>query len=198
MKDTMKLALILFLITAVSAFILSVSNQVTAPIIAEADAIKNDQAKKSLLDESEEFKEVDQALMEKIKVKNPNVVQCDEGLKSGESVGYVFKTRTPGYHGHIEFMVGISNGGKVEGIEILNHEETPGLGANILKPSFKTSFEGKAIADGLYAVKEPRGDNEVQAITSATITTNAMVNEVNKVIEAYKEINGTVDVSTKE
>lgn len=188
MKETLRLALILFLITAVSASILSLSNQVTAPIIAEADELKNEEAKKNLLNEADEFEQADDSLMELLKSKDSNIVQCDEGTKNGELVGYVFKTITAGYGGDIEFMVGISSDGRVEGIEILNHEETPGLGANILKPSFQTSFEGKSIENSLSATKEPSGESEVQALTSATITTNAMVDEVNKVIEAYKEV----------
>ena len=198
MKETAKLAFILFLITAISAFILSVSNKVTEPIIAEANELKNEEAKIKLLNKSKEFKDLDDELLDVIKSKNANIVQCDEGLSDGEVVGYVFQTSTPGYKGYIEFMIGISIDGKVEGIEILNHEETPGLGANIIRPSFKTSFEGKTIANGLSAVKEPSREDEVQAITSATITTDAVVDEVNRVIDAYKELDKSLDESSQE
>ena len=86
-------------------------------------------------------------------------------------------------------MLSIDTEARVEGIEILNHEETPGLGANILRDSFKDSFKGKLVTEGLTSSKQPSKDNEVQALTSATITTNGVLDEVNKLIKAYETLN---------
>ncbi len=100
-------------------------------------------------------------------------------------VGYTFKTRIKGYGGEIELIAGISTEGKVEGIKILNHGETPGLGANATKAHFTDSFKNKSVDRELVAIKDPKEDNEVQALTSATITTNSVVDGINKVLEVY-------------
>lgn len=188
MKDTVKLALTLFIITAISALILAISNNVTAPVIAEANELKTDQAKMELLEDGEEFISVDESLLKELQEKDNRIVECDEGLKNNEVVGYVFKTTTSGYSGDIEFMVGISSEGNLNGIKVLSHDETPGLGESIMKPSFLNSFKDRSIEKELTAVTEPSGKSEVQAITSATITTDAMVGEINNIIKVFNEV----------
>ena len=168
MKSTVRLVLTLFLITAISALILSLSNKVTAPVIAEADKLKEDKARMELLPEGETFEILE-----------------EEGLKNGETIGYIIKSTTNGYGGSIEFLIGIKEDGKLGGIKVLSHEETAGLGENITKPFFADSFKDKSIDGELVATKQPSQDNEVQAITSATVTTTAMVGEINKIIEAF-------------
>ena len=84
-------------------------------------------------------------------------------------------------------MTGISTEGKITGLKVLNHGETPGLGANSTKPYFSNSFKNKSVASELTAAKKPQGDNEVQALTSATVTTNAIVDGVNIVRQIYNE-----------
>lgn len=190
MKETIKLALILFLITSISAGILGFSNKITEPLIAQADVIKDEKAKKVLLKDATEFKSADEDVLTEIKKIDGNISQCDLGFKDGELIGYIFKTQAKGYGTKpIEFMLSIDTEARVEGIEILNHEETPGLGANILRDSFKNSFKGKLVTEGLISSKQPSKDNEVQALTSATITTNGVLDEVNKLIKAYETLN---------
>ncbi len=185
MKSTVRLVLTLFLITAISALILSLSNKVTAPVIAEADKLKEDKARMELLPEGETFEILEEDIISKLKESDSNIVDCFKGLKNGETIGYIIKSTTNGYGGSIEFLIGIKEDGKLGGIKVLSHEETAGLGENITKPFFADSFKDKSIDGELVATKQPSQDNEVQAITSATVTTTAMVGEINKIIEAF-------------
>lgn len=186
MKETLKLGLILFIITAVSASVLAVSNNITAPRIEEADRIANDLAKQEVLKDAEDFKILDAKKLKEVVGSNSNIIEINEGYnKENQLVGYTFKTKVKGYGGEIEFITGISTEGKVTGINILNHSETPGLGANAVKPYFTNSFKNKTVDNELVAVKDPKEDNEVQALTSATITTTAVVDGVNIVREIY-------------
>ncbi len=83
-------------------------------------------------------------------------------------------------------MTGISTEGKITGIKVLNHSETPpGLGENATKSYFSDSFRDKPVDEELVSAKEPKGDNEVQALTSATTTTNAVLDGVNSAREIY-------------
>lgn len=181
MNETLKLGLILFLITAISATVLGISNNVTAGKIAEADKIANDNARKEALSVAEEFNLLDENEIKSIVNKNPEVLEVYEGLdSSGEIVGYVIKTLVGGFGGDIEVMTGISLEGKITGMKVVSHEETPGLGANATDPDFQKRFENIPVDEPLVVVSgDPAAKNEVEAITSATITTNAVAEGVN-------------------
>ena len=98
-----------------------------------------------------------------------------EGVK-GEAV----KAAPRGYSGPIEMLVGVGKDGKVTGLKILNHRETPGLGANITKPGFLKQFIGKSVKDPI----EPKKD--IDAITGATISSKAVCEGVRKVLKEKK------------
>lgn len=186
MKEILKLGLILFIITAVSASVLAVSNNITEPRIAEADRKANDLAKQEVLETAEEFDILDEGKLKEVAGSNSNIIEINEGYsKEDEIVGYTFKTKVKGYGGEMELIIGISTEGEVTGINILNHGETPGLGANATESYFTDSFKNKLVDNELVAVKDPSEDNEVQALTSATITTTAVVDGVNIVREIY-------------
>ncbi|CCQ98380.1 Electron transport complex, RnfABCDGE type, G subunit [[Clostridium] ultunense Esp] len=187
MNETLKLGLILFIITAVAASVLAVSNSVTSERIAEADRLANERAKMEVLDIAEEFNTIDEGRLKDIIGSNTNIVEINEGYKDSDLVGYTFNMKVNGYGGEITFMTGVSKEGKITGLKILNHGETPGLGANSTKPYFSNSFKDKSVDNELTATKSPQGDSEVQALTSATITTNAIVDGVNIVRQVYNE-----------
>ena len=100
---------------------------------------------------------------------------------SGEPVGVIYKVAPGGYGGKVETLVGFDIASqKITGIKILTQSETPGLGANSVKPWFAARFAGKSAAQPLKIVKtETSSDQEVQAITAATITSTAVVKGIN-------------------
>ena len=185
MNETLKLGLILFIITVVSASILAISNDITSVKIAEAAKIADQLAKNEILPEGQTFKELDEGKTKEIQNENSQILEVYEGYNGDNLIGYTIKTKVKGYGGEMELMTGISVEGKITGIKILNHGETPGLGANATKSYFTDSFADKPVDNEITAVKEPKEDNEVQALTSATITTNAVVDGVNIVREVY-------------
>ncbi|HLR35090.1 MAG TPA: RnfABCDGE type electron transport complex subunit G [Tissierellales bacterium] len=186
MNETLKLGLVLLIVTAVSATILGISNFVTADKIAEADKLANDSARKEALSVAEDFELLIEET-EKIKKINPEVLEIYEGLDgSGETIGYVIKTEVLGFGGDIEVMTGISLEGKITGMKVLDHAETPGLGARATEPEFQEKFNDKSVDESIVVVNsEPVGGNEVLAITSATITTDAVAQGVNIAREIF-------------
>lgn len=187
MNETLRLGLILFLITAVAALILGLSNMATSDKIAEADRLAKEKAKMEVLEGAEEFSSLDESRLKEIVGSNTNIVEVNEGYKGSDLVGYTFNIKVNGYGGEIEFMTGISTDGKITGLKVLNHGETPGLGANSTKPYFSNSFKNKSVANEITSAKSPQGDSEVQALTSATITTDSIVDGVNIVRELFNE-----------
>ena len=86
-------------------------------------------------------------------------------------------------------MVLNTSEGKVAGITIASHSETPGLGANAAEPEFLSRFYDKPIDKPLAVVTGDSGKaDEVEAITGATITSKAVVDGVNDAISLYNQV----------
>lgn len=84
-------------------------------------------------------------------------------------------------------MVGITADGNISGVKIGNHSETPGLGSKASEPTFKDQFKGKGTDKSLTVVKgNASNDNDIAAISGATITSKAVTSGVNAAIDLYK------------
>ncbi|WP_227368071.1 electron transport complex subunit RsxG [Halomonas sp. M20] len=102
-------------------------------------------------------------------------------------------TTHQGYSGDIALLIGISANGKLTGVRVLSHRETPGLGDKIeaRKSGWIKQFAGLSLGDppvGQWAVKKEGGTFD--AFTGATITPRAVVNAVQRSLEyfaAYRE-----------
>ena len=99
---------------------------------------------------------------------------------SGDTVaGTAFQVVAPdGYSGNIFIMIGIFPDGKLGGIEILSHAETPGLGNLIESESWKGIFKGRSLNDTNFKVKKDGGD--IDQLTGATISPRAVSGAVEK------------------
>ena len=179
MKENLKLGLILLLITGIAGLLLGGAFEITKAPIAASIESNRQTAMKEILPLADKFVKTD------VKV-NDKVSEVNSGMKGTEIAGYAIKVAPKGYGGPVEIMVGVSKDGKVTGIKILSHTETPGLGANAPNPEFSGQFVNKPIKDKLEVVKvAPTKDNQVQAITGATITSKAVTLGVNDAIDFY-------------
>lgn len=177
-----KVSIILFLITGISAFILAYANKVTKPLIDENNRIKQETAMKKVMPDAESFEENTGFIAEE----NAVVKKVYDAKAGGETVGYAVLSEPMGYNGAISMVVGISSDGVVTGLDITNQTETAGLGANCTNPEFTGKFEGKTA--GIEVVKKTPGENQIDAMTSATITSKAVTGGVNAAIDAVKTI----------
>lgn len=171
-KEIIKVGFILFVITALSALLLAFANKITAPIIAENNRIKTEEAMRLVLPEAETF----------TKAGIDGVDEVYIGNVGDNFVGVCVVSSANGYGGAVKVMTGISAEGEVTGIDILGHSETPGLGANAEKPEFKSQFAGKTTGIGVSRGKAT--GNEINAMSGATITSKAVTEAVNKALEA--------------
>lgn len=191
MREIIKLGLTLLLICTISALALSMTYSVTIDKIVEQRNIASEESRKAILPDAESFKPVDENKLNEIVKFNDKVVEVYEGYAGGAVVGYAIKTLPSGYGGSLEVITGIKLDGNISGVRVGNHQETPGLGANATLPSFYTQYEGKSIDKELEVVKsEPSNENEIEAISGATITSNAVTTGVNYAIEAFNVIVG--------
>ncbi|BCA78354.1 RnfABCDGE type electron transport complex subunit G [Desulfuromonas sp. AOP6] len=187
MKEIGRLALVLTLIAAGAALILSLVEAVTRAPIAETRRQETLKAIRAVLpaeiDNSPDEDTVD--LVAGKDKKGRDVVHTFyRGRKEGQVTGVAFKVVAPdGYSGNIVIMVGVMPDGRVHGVEILSHAETPGLGDAIELPWFKKQFSGKSLENADWRVKKDGG--QFDQITGATISPRAIVGAVKKGLEFF-------------
>lgn len=202
-KLMFKDALILTIITLVSGFLLSFVFQLTKePIELRAYQKKMDAYKKvfvkadKFIDDESTAKLLTDA---KIKVSEATSklgkVGIDELLKaedsSGNTLGYVLTVFSDeGYGGKIKISMGYDvKEKKMTSIEILEANETAGLGENISTDDFKNQFSEKAVKE-FNVVKAKAGkENDIQALSGATISSTAVTNAVNAGLLAVGGLN---------
>lgn len=174
----LKTAVSLFLICAVTAGIVAGVNALTAPTIEANEIASANEAKSAVLSAAAEF--------ENAPLSDGNTAYIGKSA-DGETVGYVFRSSASGYGGKIEIMTGFDLEGNITGVQILSIDETPGLGLNAKKDSFLGQFTS---SNGELSVvkNQEAGENEILALTSATITSRAMVKAVNQAREYFEEV----------
>ena len=189
MNSIPRLVLVLTLITAGAGLILSMVEAVTREPIAEQRRQEMLRALQAVLPPADNSPDEDTVELVVGKDKRGRDVMRkffrgrNEG---GQLTGLAFKVVAPdGYSGNIDVMVGIDPSGTVVGIEILSHNETPGLGDKIAFPEYKKTFAGKNLDNADWRVKKDGG--EFDQITGATISPRAVVGAVRKGLEFYRD-----------
>ena len=108
----------------------------------------------------------------------------------GGLLGYAFTAEGNGYQGCIKLIAGVDAGlSGMKGMEVIESQETPGLGAEIAGGTFKEQFKGLSIVHPIEYVKnrKPQKPYQIEALTGATISSRAVVNILNRRI---REIRG--------
>lgn len=186
MNKIIKNTLILMGITLVSGLLLGLVHEITLEPIAEQEALAKAEAYATVFPEAETFTTIDDtAEAEAYLVENGFTTQeineiaeaCDA---SGNVVGHVFNLTTPeGYGGDIQLTVGVQNDMTMLGISFLSIGETAGLGMNADTDEWKAQFVGIQADEIVYTKSGKSADNEIDAVSSATITTKAVTGAVN-------------------
>ena len=179
MKHITTPAIRLFVICFVCALCLGICSEVTKePIAAQAKAAQ-DSAMEAVLPDAA-FEEISDAPV------SGTVTGVSVGKdSSGNTMGFVVSCTTSSFGGPLKMMVGVDTEGTVTGVRILSNSDTPGLGALATSPDIYEQFTGMS---GTLAVNKDRG--QVQAITSATITSRAVTVGVNDAISWVTENGG--------
>lgn len=181
MAKIIRLGLVLFIITAVTGLILGGVHTVTLEPIHEAEMREKNEALASTLPGAKDFKQLE------LKGDAGIVKEAYEGTADGKLVGYNFTVMPKGYGGLITLVVGMKPDCQVTAIKILAHSETPGLGAKAVDDAFTKQFKFKKVEE-LFVTKTPaEAENQIQAISGATITSRAVVSGVNASMKYLKQ-----------
>ena len=174
----LRLTATLLAICAVVALALAGVNAITAKKIAENKEKKTKEALQQVLPGATVFEEISFTDASGLVTK----------VYQDSAVGYAVEVAPNGFGGAITMMVGVSAEGQVLGISVISHAETPGLGAvaaaNTDKGvSFRDQFAG--LVSGITIGD---GDNQISAISGATISSQAIVDGVNAALECVKKL----------
>lgn len=179
-KSVIVPSVVLTVICIVIAASLAFTNSITADKIAALEKQQSVEAMKAVFDdEGASFRDGTVTLDDK-------EYSYSAVTLNGETIGYVFTVSNNGYGGAVKVMTGINNDGTVRRIQVLSvDDETPGLGQNAKsKAGFSEQFSGKS---GSISYEK---NKDIDALTGATITTNAVVRDVNTALELFQKVKG--------
>lgn len=188
----------LLAITLVAGFLLGLVYDVTLEPIQVQEELAKKEACQEVFADAADFRESD-ADLDAVTASNiengwdkQTIDEVMEAVdESGEIIGYVITvTDSEGYGGDITFSMGVQMDGMLNGISILSISETAGLGMKADTDEFKNQFKGKNVEKFEYTKTGAASDEQIDALSGATITTNAVTNGVNAGLAAFQYLKG--------
>ena len=200
MKNMIKDAAILFAITLIAGLCLGAVHFITEDPIKRAEEKALNDSYKEVFASASSFEEISgftnpaESDAAKWNAEGYGDVDINKALTakdaSGNVIGYILDVTThAGYGGDIEFTMGITGDGVLNGISILNIKETAGLGMRadeVLKPQFAS----KAAQTFEVTKTGSTSDSQIDAISGATITSKAVTGAVNAGVYYFNSLTG--------
>ncbi len=186
-KDVFIPTISLFIICLIMTAALAVTNSITATKIAENEALSQQESMTVVCPEATSFEFLSET-------EDGSTVYVGSVGEEGEDilkiVGYAISTVANGYGGQVKVMTGIDVNGEIINIDVYyNDDETPGLGKNTSNESFTSQFSGLSTSEIIVVDKDYSGKGpKVDAVTSSTISSRAVVAAVNKATEIYNTV----------
>jgi len=178
MNKIARMILTLTIIGTISGTVLAVMYQWSLPKIQANQIKETNAAVFKVLPETKKYKQVVDGEL--------TYFNCFD--QRGKQIGTAIICRGNGYQGVIKMIVGVNaDFTKFTGMTVLEQVETPGLGAKITDTGFEQQFAGLATKPPIEYVKgvKPEKQNQIQAITGATISSRAVVDIINKTVEQW-------------
>lgn len=185
MKSRVYMVFVLTLVAIISSGLLAYFAVYTHPYIEKNKKAEIEKAIKEV---------VPGTITNKI-IKDDNRFKVFAGYdKDGKLLGYAVYTVGTGFQDLITLMFGVDKHfEKMFRLEVLEQKETPGLGAKITDENLFLKFwKNKNVRGEILLAKPPKGeselkDNEVNAISGATISSRSVVAIVNKALKRLRE-----------
>ena len=183
-KDYVKKAIhlggTLLAVTAVTGIILGVVEHFTSQAIKQVELAAKNEAFKNVMPIAQTFEPMEKA-------ESDSVLDIVQAKDSSGVVGWCMTVETKSYGGPLQFIAGITKDGAVKAINILNHSDTPGLGARATEPEFYGQFTDKSQLPLKVVKGSASNPDEIAAISGATITSNAVTDGVNAAVEYWSK-----------
>ena len=162
---------VLLAIAAVSAGLLAGVNAMTRDVIANNKVAAANAARKEVVPMAASFDDSKAVVSEDL--------TFVPGLDAnGNTVGYVVVVSQGGYAANIDFSLGVGLDGKVTGLRVMNHQETPGLGAKISGIEWQKHWIG---TDKAYEFTKA-----ADAFAGATVSPTAVYTGIQRALTAFE------------
>ena len=191
MKERVWVIILLLIVSSVSAGSLGIMNVKTRPFIEKNKELKLKQAVLGALHVPYQKKELEETFETEIKLhvsdKTTFYLKYSE---KGIIEAVAFKMEGSGLWAPISMVMALKPDLKtIHGVTILDQAETPGLGARIVEAEFLDGFVGKLIKPEIILVsrKKAERENEVDAITGATLSSEALEAIINNQFQLYRK-----------
>jgi Na+-transporting NADH:ubiquinone oxidoreductase subunit C len=194
-QSTVYTMVFMFIVAFAFVFLLSLTNEATRERVELNQEVARKRAVLSALGVGELTDEEVLERFEEVEQLERDGATVFEATVDGETV-YAKEFAGSGLWGTIEGVLGVSGDvSATVGLEIINHNETPGLGGRITEPWFQRQFAGENIGAEGIAFTAGDGDfdhenSEVDGITGATRTTESMERIVNREIDQIESLLG--------
>jgi electron transport complex protein RnfG len=178
-SSMIKLGLVLTLFTASACVMLSLVYSGTKPLIDKHRENSLRAAIEDLFPDAEDFREIDNIYSLDRAV---TIESAFAAIKNGKITGAALTLSRASYSGPIRIMAGVSVDGIITGVKILEHKDTPGLGANAASSTYFVDRANGITFYGQFAGKKASDSFEVKKdiiiITASTITSRAVSESV--------------------
>jgi Na+-transporting NADH:ubiquinone oxidoreductase subunit C len=179
MKDKILMIVFVLVLGSILTAALVAVNYVTTPVIEKNEEIATKSSILRALNIRFDQQNVEETFADNVEVKQQNGTTYY--LTKEEDIAFPYAGS--GLWGPIEGIIAIQpDFERLKGITIIRQEETPGLGSRITEADYLAQFEGKRFTEGLEMVQPGRssGDNEIDSITGATMTSDAFISIINE------------------
>ncbi|NLZ81593.1 MAG: RnfABCDGE type electron transport complex subunit G [Clostridiales bacterium] len=200
-KAILKDAFILFAITLIAGLALGFTNEKTKDAIANQGLSANLAAYEAVYPDAENYSyesSLTKVVEESIETfkglrDDYGLIVVNEILEAQDAsetvLGNVISIISKdGYGGNITFVIGIDLEGTIKGVEITEHSETNDLGSKITEDEFKSQYTGKNVDSFVLTKTGASADNEIDAVSGATISSNAANNAINAALYIAKNL----------
>jgi len=188
MNSKLSMVLFVLILGSVLTTALVAVDRLTAGPIARNKAVKLQKGILSSLGIEFGEDDIDEKFSTNIEVIETHGGELVKFYRSETSGDVAFEISGTGVQGPIHGTIALSpNLEQIRGLSIVGQEETPGLGGRIVETGFLNRFKGKIITNGLAILSPGKAvaDNEVDGITGATLTCNALEELLNSEIKRY-------------
>ena len=171
LKKALRMALTLLIVIAASVLFLFLVHVLTADPIAAGQEAERRASMSSVMPGANVFSDL---------YSEDETIERITGAYAGTRfLGYCVEVAADGFSGDLSLMVGVDDGGEVTGVAVLDHTETPNLGARAAQPAFLDQYIGLS---GTITVNG--GRNPISAVSGATVTSRAVTDGVNRALAA--------------
>ena len=178
MKDMFKITMPLVVIFVVAGVIMGLTYLRTNPVRYQAEKKEKEEALKEMApDATDPIKAAGTW-----NAADSKVHEYYQATAGGKPVADIAETVGKGYSSYIKMLVSVGTDMKIRDVKILDMNETPGLGDQVLEQTFLDQFKGKGLSQ-IVLIKGETKEN-IQAISGATYSSRGVTNGVKDAVQA--------------